>query len=65
MVVVGIPEALKAVQLVLEIAIKLANEGGHLARIAKGIKKTKKFLAAIDSRMKDKKHPLYQANGDM
>lgn len=65
MVVVGIPEALKAVQFVLEIAIKLALESDELARIAKGIKKTKKFLAAIDARMNDKKHPLHQANDDM
>ena len=65
MVAIGIPEALHAVEIILDIAIKLKNESKELARIEKKISKVKKYLSLIDSRMKDKKHPLGQADGTL
>jgi len=61
----GIPEAISAMKVVLEIAVKLKNESKELALVEKEIRKVKNDLSDVETRMKNPKSPLGQSDARM
>jgi len=62
MVTFGIPEAISAMKIVLDIAVKLKNESKELALVEKEIRKVKNDLGDIETRMRNPKSPLGQSD---
>jgi len=54
----GITDALSALVIVYDLAIKLKAEAAELKGIAKRVKKAKNQLTEIQLRVEDPKHPL-------
>ncbi|KAE9367821.1 hypothetical protein N431DRAFT_305714, partial [Stipitochalara longipes BDJ] len=62
MVTFGIPEAISAIKVVLDIAVKLKNESKELALVEKEVRKVKNDLSDIEVRMQNPKSPLGQSD---
>lgn len=61
----GIPEAISAMKIILDIAVKLKNESKELAFVEKEIRKVTNDLSDIEMRMKNPKSPLGQSDARM
>ena len=54
----GITDALSALVIVYDLAVRLKAEAKELKEIARGVKKAKNQLAEIKLRVENPKHPL-------
>jgi len=61
----GVSEAFNALKIVLDLAIKLKNEGKELALIEKELRRVQNQLGLIQSRMNNPKSPLGQPGPKM
>lgn len=61
----GITDALNAIVVVYNLAVKLKAEGKELAAIAKKIKRAKDHLTQVKLRIENPKHPFGQGNAEM